>query len=84
MVIPKGLVTVIGLLILGFLVCFSRTIRLKTGDSKYRKLDSLSSGKGTSANPSTSYQNTNQEQYGIPASPKALTYCVVDGRLVDS
>lgn len=87
MVIPKGLAMTIGVLVLGFFFSFARTIRKKSTESGYRKLDATNMVAYTGLTPtnhSTSYQNPTSDQYALPKNQKDLTYCVIDGRLVDS
>ena len=92
MVMPTGLALTFGILVLGFLFALVRTIYIKSGESKYkyRRLDYTPGASNevmhmeSSTNP-RSYQNSAPDNYAIPQNQqKVLTYCVVDGRLMDS
>jgi hypothetical protein len=85
--IPKGLCVILGLLITGFLLSLTISISVKGKEPKYQKIA------GAGANDSSfhpgasgSYQNSDQAntQYAISPSQNVVTYCVIDGRLVDS
>jgi hypothetical protein len=89
-VIPKSLSTVIALLIAGFIVSLTISmIRVKGKESNYQKVGSVGmngspSQSGAASSGASSYQNSDGAQYALPPSQKVVTYCVIDGRLVDS
>jgi hypothetical protein len=87
-VVPKSLFTVIALLIAGFIVSLTISmIRLKGKESNYQKVGAVGMNdtpSQTGAVPGTSYQNSDSTQYALPTTQKVVTYCVIDGRLVDS
>lgn len=62
---------------------------LRNKASELKKYQQIGSGKsGTSGKPgqvsmTTSYQNPASADYAIPTQQKDVTYCVIDGRLVD-
>lgn len=86
---PRGLVLVIGVLVIGFLFSMARTVRSKSVEMVYKRVDSGGNGSygsvGSANNATTSYQNPASDHYAIlDNNQKVLTYCVIDGRLVDS
>lgn len=89
MMIPRSLLMVALLLVVGFLVCLLKTIQIKSKEARYQKLPNTGSDEsdvpGTSAKGLTmSYQQTApQFNYAVPEE-KVNTYCVIDSRLVDS
>jgi hypothetical protein len=80
--IPNGLVVVGVLLFLGLLISMVRVLRDKSRAAQYRKLG----GGGTNeayTSDATSYQNQASVYYALPPTQKVVTYCVIDGRLID-
>jgi hypothetical protein len=61
-------------------------IRVKGKEANYQKVEmSDNPSQSSPASGSTSsYQNSASTQYAIPPTQKVVTYCVIDGRLVDS
>jgi hypothetical protein len=90
MEIPKSLFIVIALLIAGFTLSLTISmIRVKgKHETKYQKVEmSDNPSQSSAASGSTyasSYQNSDSTHYAIPPTQKVVTYCVIDGRLVDS
>jgi hypothetical protein len=80
--IPKGLVAIAALLIVGFLFSLVRALKNKNKTTRYQKLDRAGTHYHTSSSNATSYQNSSE--YALPPKQKVVTYCVVDARLVDS
>jgi hypothetical protein len=88
MVIPKSLRIVIGLLVAGFILSLTISIHTKGKEYNYQKIG----GVAMSDNPSQpgsngtnfSYQDSANPHYALPPTQKVVTYCVIDGRLVDS
>ena len=83
--VPRGLVVVLGLLLIGFAVSMRGSIRKKSLETEYQPLGSAgtASALAQSQMVATSYQNPAGDGYAIPPQQKDLTYCVIDGRLVD-
>ena len=84
MKIPLSLYVVVGILVLGFLLSMIGAVRKKSKESKYQKLNGAGTAEASqhtlpSGGPE-SYQNSN---YVLPPPQKVVTYCVIDGRLVD-
>ncbi|GKY95287.1 hypothetical protein MPSEU_000490600 [Mayamaea pseudoterrestris] len=87
MVMPKGLATAVGILILGLIFCMAQTVRSKSSNLRYNKVEMSSGGYGSTQPTNTSlrtYQDAHPEQYDLQNNKKVLTYCVIDGRLVDA
>jgi hypothetical protein len=76
--IPKSLVAIVALLILGFLFSLVRALK----DKSKTKLDRAGTNYHSSNFNAISYQNSSE--YALPPQQKVVTYCVVDARLVDS
>jgi hypothetical protein len=91
-VIPKSLLIVIALLIAAFILSLTISmIRVKGKESNYQKVGGVGmsdnrsqSSAASGSNFASSYQNSDSTQYAIPPAQKVVTYCVIDGRLVDS
>lgn len=81
--VPTSLIYVIGLLIAGFILSLTISIRVKGKQATYQKLGSVGQN-DNSTQSGASYQNPASAQYAIPPTQKVVTYCVIDGRLVDS
>ena len=90
MVIPPSLIVVIALLIIAFLSSLVGAARARARETKYLKVAYVANSKsdGTSSSPPSAgvetYQQPAQDHYALPAKKKEVTYCVIDGRLVDS
>jgi hypothetical protein len=82
MYIPKSLVAIVVLLIVGFLFSLVRTLRDKSKTTRYQKLDTAGTHYHASSSNAPTYQNSSE--YALPPKQKVVTYCVVDARLVDS
>lgn len=90
MQIPNGLMIFLAVLIIGFVLSVMRTKRAKLMRIQYEKIGDASNGangisypKANEATMITSYQDP-AAVYAIPsANKKDVTYCVIDGRLVD-
>lgn len=88
MVLPPGLILFLGLLVGGFIVSMTGILRKKKlRQPKYQPIGSLapsghSAGQGQYVSP-MSYQNPASSDYALPSQQKDVTYCVIDGRLVD-
>lgn len=87
--IPPSLIVVIALFVIAFLSSLLGAARARAIEAKYMKTSYVANSKsdGTSINPPSvgeSYQQPAQEHYALPAKKKEVTYCVIDGRLVDS
>ena len=86
MVVPPGLVVFICVLIGGFGISYGGLIRKMSSETKYEVIGGAGTiGNSTGPGPilSTSYQNPASVDYAISTQPKDVTYCVIDGRLVD-
>jgi hypothetical protein len=77
--IPRSLIALMILISLGMIVSMYGTIRNKVRYGKYQKLAPAQDG--TAQKTPTSYQNS--AEYALPPKQKVVTYCVIDGRLVD-
>jgi hypothetical protein len=87
MVMPRGLATVIVVLLLGFIYSMAHTVRSKTPEIGYKKAGLENRSGYGSMQPtisSSAYRDSANEPYALPNNQKSLTYCVIDGRLVDS
>lgn len=87
MMIPNSLILFLGLIFCGFMVVLSGSMRKKSLEPKYQPIGNPGVANAPSQNQTTtnsSYQNQGSEGYAIPDNQKKdLTYCVIDGRLVD-
>jgi len=96
MMIPKSMVILVAMLGVGFLLSMLGTIREKSRQPKYLKVGDVRANVGTKNNggqPSgsmvqessvTSYQDSAAVHYALPPQHNQdVTYCVIDGRLVD-
>jgi hypothetical protein len=85
MFLPPGLVIVIASLFIAFAVILAGIIRKQRKDIAYRKLANGSSDPqySPSGYAATSYQNAASADYALPTNQKVVTYCVIDGRLID-
>jgi hypothetical protein len=87
---PKSLLIVIALLIAGFILSLTISmIRVKGKETNYQKVGGIGMGdnrsqSGPASGANFSYQNSAAAQYAIPPTQNVVTYCVIDGRLVDS
>lgn len=90
--IPRSMLIVIALLAAGFLLSMLGTIRTKSKLPKYRKIGNAPGYNGGASPVSragepriTSYQDSAAVHYALPPQHKKdVTYCVIDGRLVDN
>lgn len=88
MVIPRSLIVIVVVLAIGFASAFGGLISRHRRDARYEKLDSSNShdnagsGQGVYSG-ANSYQNTASADYTLPQQ-KVVTYCVIDGRLIDA
>jgi hypothetical protein len=78
---------VVSLLIGGFLLSMASAVREKSKEPKYTNVNGGTSnlsfqttGSGAGVG---SYQNPDGATFTVPANQKDVTYCVIDGRLVD-
>lgn len=86
MMVPRGLVVSLIVLLLGFGLSLTGSMRSKSLEVKYQSLANagVSSPSAPSTTVSNSYQNPANDGYAIPTQQKKdVTYCVIDGRLVD-
>lgn len=86
--LPPGLMLVLCLLIGGFFVSMTGILRRKKYlEKKYESVGNTGSLGSSSTQGNTaavmSYQNPASVDYSIPSQQKDVTYCVIDGRLVD-
>lgn len=83
--LPRGLVVILVMLVSGFGLSLSGSMRSKSVETKYQALGGA--GGAPSSAPASagqgSYQSSASDGYAIPAQQKDVTYCVIDGRLVD-
>jgi beta-glucanase (GH16 family) len=84
---PSSLMVVVSLLIGGFLLSMASAVREKSKEPKYTNVNGGTSnlsfqttGSGAGVG---SYQNPDGATFTVPANQKDVTYCVIDGRLVD-
>lgn len=73
---------VVILLILGFLISMTGALRDKTRAKPYQKLGGVPAPDSSEKMPLVSYQNA--AEYAGQPKQNVVTYCVIDGRLVDS
>lgn len=85
MFLPPGLIIVIATLIVGFVIVLAGIIRKQRKEISYHKLANGSSEQQYSPTGygGTSYQNAASADYALPTDQKVVTYCVIDGRLID-
>jgi len=91
MVVPPSLIVVVVLLVVAFMSSLVGTARARAREAKQNKMKHAlkSDGGGSGASPPNAasaapYQQPAQDHYALPAKRKEVTYCVIDGRLVDS
>jgi hypothetical protein len=82
MVVPHGLIIIVGLLFVSFVIAYCYLTGQTRKEVAYQK---LSSNGDDSCRPGNynggSYQNS--ADYALPTDQKVVTYCVIDGRLMD-
>jgi hypothetical protein len=85
MVIPRSMAIAAIFLAVGFLLSMFCAIRTNSKKSKYQQLGTASFANRNGIPPITSYQDASAAvQYALPSNVKSdITYCVIDGRLVD-
>jgi dsRNA-specific ribonuclease len=85
MVIPKSMAITATALALGFLLAMIGAIRANSNKLKYQRIRNVSTSVRNGIPPITSYQDASAAvQYSLPQNHKSdITYCVIDGRLVD-
>jgi beta-glucan synthesis-associated protein KRE6 len=85
MMLPKSLIVILVTLIAGFGLSMSGSIRTKSTRTKYQPIGGMAAiphaAPGSAAR--GNYQNPPNDGYAITAQQKDVTYCVIDGRLVD-
>jgi hypothetical protein len=82
--VPPGLVVIVVLLIGGFFVSLAGFIRRQKKEASYQSIPSGDSGIARAGNGfQSSYQNAASTDYALPTDQKVVTYCVIDGRLID-
>ncbi len=85
---PPSLVIAVGLLVLGFLFSVRIVVRRRSKDH-YQDIGASHTTPNPSQHksawrPLNSYQNAAGTDYVLPPKQKVVTYCVIDGRLVDA
>jgi hypothetical protein len=83
---PASLITIIVVLIIGFGLALTGIIRRRMKDASYTKLSNGLPGPAagdSAARTTASYQNSGSTDYALPTNQKVVTYCVIDGRLID-
>lgn len=90
MVFPKSLIVLVIIVVLGFLFSLTGSFRSKLLERKYEKIDrSVDDAVHPTENSlintaqGASYQDPPNSDYALPPQQKVVTYCVIDGRLVD-
>jgi hypothetical protein len=85
MVIPKSMAITAVVLAFGFGVSMIGAIRANSKRPKYQRLGNAATLNRNGIPPITSYQDASAAvQYSLPPNLKSdITYCVIDGRLVD-
>jgi hypothetical protein len=86
MVIPKSMAITALVLSVGFVLSMIGTIRTNSKKLKYQRLGNATNFNRNNGIPTiTSYQDASAAvQYSLPSTLKSdITYCVIDGRLVD-
>jgi len=90
MVIPYSLVFWVSLLIVAFLWSLVRFAKARAREADYNKITYATKSEASSFPPPhnaaavAQYQPPAQDHYALPTKQKEVTYCVIDGRLVDS
>jgi len=90
MMLPSGLLVIISVLGVGFLLSMGYGVFRKYKEAApYQELGVIgvadSAGQhGGRGSEISSYQNSASADYALPSKQKVVTYCVIDGRLVDS
>jgi hypothetical protein len=85
MMVPNSLLVTICFLIAGFIYSLASTLRKRVGETKHGKIDGGEMISFVSTHASQSYQQRAADSYALPKlQQKDVTYCVIDGRLVDS
>ena len=86
--VPRSLIILVGVLVIGFASSFIGTMRRKSKEDGYQKVPPANGphdGSNFMMTPAgVSYQNQQPDHYALPNKQKEVTYCVIDGRLVDS
>ena len=85
MVIPKSMAITAMFLTVGFLLSMFVAIRNNSRKAKYQQIGHATMVNRNGIPPITSYQDASAAvQYALPSNLKSdVTYCVIDGRLVD-
>lgn len=96
MMIPKSMIILVAMLAVGFLLSMLGTIQEKSKQPKYQRIGDAYANPGDPNNGGTlmspmlqepaisSYQDSAAVHYALPPQHKQdVTYCVIDGRLVD-
>jgi hypothetical protein len=82
---PRSLIIIILSIFVGFLLSMADAVKNRMKIRRYRKVPSSAAAGRHSANHqqtnTNSYQNSSD--YALPPKQKVVTYCVIDGRLVD-
>mmetsp|Transcript_15488 Transcript_15488/g.25832 ORF Transcript_15488/g.25832 Transcript_15488/m.25832 type:complete len:432 (+) Transcript_15488:748-2043(+) len=83
--LPTSLILIVATLIIGFALSLMEIIRRRKKDALYAKLPNGQAGPAASDSSAraTSYQNSGSTDYALPTNQKVVTYCVIDGRLID-
>ena len=82
--VPPGLVVIVVLLIGGFLVSLAGFIRRQKKEAMYQSIPNSDAAVARTGNGfQTSYQDAASTDYALPTDQKVVTYCVIDGRLID-
>jgi hypothetical protein len=83
MAVPTSLAVIICFLFSGLLYSITYSVRVEGRNPKYSK---VRTNPGANENPPTnsgSYQHSVGGGYALPPSSNVVTYCVIDGRLID-
>jgi hypothetical protein len=85
MVVPRSMAIAAIILALGFFLSMFGAIRTNSNKAKYQRVGNASIVNRNGIPPITSYQDASAAvQYALPSNLKSdITYCVIDGRLVD-
>jgi hypothetical protein len=89
--LPKSLLVLAAVFVIAFLGSIFGTVRKKSSESaRYQKIPGVNNGRNNelsnfapTVDPTSSYQHQHNH-YALPSKKKEVTYCVIDGRLVDS
>jgi hypothetical protein len=90
--LPKSLLVLAAVLVIAFLGSIVGSVRKKSSElARYQKIPGVPNGRinelsnfaPTVVDPASSYQHQHNH-YALPSKKKEVTYCVIDGRLVDS